>query len=129
MVDTISQLIIGLKNGNKAGKASVVFPYSKFRESILETLKKSGYVGSITKKGKKVVKSVEVELVYEDGNPKITDVQQVSKYSRRMYVKGAEAHPVRNGFGSLIISTPNGILTDREARKAKVGGEALFKIW
>lgn len=129
MVDTIAQLIIGLKNGNVAGKATVVFPYSKFRESILETLKKSGFVGSITKKGKKVIKSLEVELVYENGSPKITDVKQISKYSRRMYVKAEDAHPVRNGFGSLIISTPNGILTDREARKAKVGGEALFKIW
>lgn len=129
MVDTIAQLIIGLKNGNVAGKATVVFPYSKFRESILETLKKSGFVGSITKKGKKVIKFLEVELVYENGSPKITEVKQISKYSRRMYVKSEDAHPVRNGFGSLIISTPNGILTDREARKAKVGGEALFKIW
>lgn len=129
MVDTIAQLIIGLKNGNNAGKASVVFPYSKFRESIFETLKKSGFVGSVTKKGKKIIKSLEVELVYENGSPKIIDVKQVSKHSRRMYVKYDSAHPVRNGFGSLIISTPNGILTDREARKAKVGGEALFKIW
>lgn len=129
MVDTIAQLIIELKNGNNAGKASVVFPYSKFRESILDVLKKIGYVGSITKKGKKVIKSLEVELIYENGEPKISSVQQISKYSRRMYVKSTEAHPVRNGFGSLILSTPNGIMTDREARKAKVGGEALFKIW
>ncbi len=129
MVDTIAQLIIGLKNGSNAHKASVVFPYSKFREAILETLKKAGFVGSISKKGKKVIKSLEVELIYVDGVSKINDVKQVSKYSRRMYVKSAEAHPVRQGFGALIISTPKGVITDYEARKEKVGGEALFKIW
>lgn len=129
MVDTIAQLIIELKNGNNARKASVSFPYSKYRESVLETLKKAGFVGSISKKGKKVVKSIEVELIYNDGTPKISDVALVSKRSRRLYVKADEAHPVRNGFGALIVSTPNGILTDFDARKQKVGGEALFKIW
>lgn len=107
----------------------MTFPYSKFREAILETLKASGFVGSITKKGKKVIKNIEVELLYVDGKPRIEDVKQISKYSRRMYVKASEAHPVRNGFGALILSTPAGILADREARKQKVGGEALFKIW
>lgn len=129
MVDTIAQLIIELKNGNKAGKASVILPYSKFREAVLETLKGAGFVGSITKKGKKIIKSLEVELVYEDGKPKIDGVKQISKYSRRLYVKATEAHPVRNGYGALILSTPAGILVDRDARKQKVGGEALFKIW
>ena len=129
MVDTIAQLIIELKNGNNARKASVSFPYSKFRESVLETLKKAGYVSSISKKGKKVIKTLEVELIYKEGTPKITDVKLVSKRSRRIYVKSDEAHPVRHGFGSMIISTPSGILTDYEARKQKVGGEALFKIW
>lgn len=129
MVDTIAQLIIELKNANVAGKATASFPYSKLRESILTTLKEIGYVGAISKKGKKVIKTIEVELVYEDGKPKIEGVKQISKYSRRMYLKSSEAHSVRNGFGSLILSTPSGILTDRDARKQKVGGEALFKIW
>ncbi len=129
MVDTIAQLIIELKNANVAGKATASFPYSKLREAILTTLKEIGYVGSISKKGKKVIKTIEVELVYVDGKSKIEGVKQISKYSRRMYLKSNEAHSVRNGFGSLVLSTPAGILTDRQARKQKVGGEALFKIW
>lgn len=130
MVDTIAQLIIGLKNANNAGKASATFPYSKMTESVLEALHKAGYVGSISKKGsKKVTKSIDVDLVYLDGKPKIEGVQQISKYSRRMYVKADEANAVRNGFGSLVLTTPKGILVDRDARKEKVGGEALFKIW
>lgn len=129
MVDTIATLIIGLKNANNAGKATVVFPYSKMREAVLETLKVAGYIGSISKKGNKVIKSLEVDLLYVDGKAKIEGVKQISKLSRRMYVKSSEANSVRNGFGSLILSTPAGIMVDRDARKNKIGGEALFKIW
>lgn len=129
VTDTIAQLIIGLKNANNAGKPTVVFPYSKMREAILNTLKTAGFVGSITKKGNKVIKSLEVELIYEAGKPKIEGVKQISKLSRRMYVKADEANSVRNGFGALVLSTPSGIMVDRDARKNKVGGEALFKIW
>jgi small subunit ribosomal protein S8 len=129
MVDSISQLIIGLKNANNAGKASVSFPYSKMREAILETLNKAGYVGAVSKKGKKVIKTIDVELEYVDGKPRIEAVQQISKNSRRMYANAKEVHSVRNGYGILVLSTPKGILVDRDARKEKVGGELLFKIW
>jgi small subunit ribosomal protein S8 len=129
MVDTIAQLITGLKNANKAGKASASFPYSKMTEAVLDTLHKAGFVGSVSKKGKKVTKTIDVDLVYEDGKPKIEGVQQLSKYSRRMYAKASEANAVRNGYGALVLTTPKGILVDREARKENVGGEILFKIW
>ena len=61
--------------------------------------------------------------------PKLHGVQRISKYSKRVYQKAKDLKPVRNNFGSLILTTPKGILTDKEARKEKVGGEALFKIW
>jgi small subunit ribosomal protein S8 len=100
------------------------------RESILVTLEKAGFIKSFSKKGKKVIKTIEVELAYEDDkSPKIQGAQQVSKYSRRLYYKADEIFPVRNGYGSLVITTPKGVMTDREARKEKVGGEPLFKIW
>lgn len=129
MVDTISSLIINLKNANIAGKATVSFPYSKLREAILTTLEKEGYVKSVAKKGKKIIKTIECELVYAEGKPRITNVEQVSKQSRRVYQGTKEIRSVRSGFGSLILTTPKGVLTDREARKEKVGGEVLFKIW
>ena len=130
MVDTIAQLIIGLKNANNAGKASASFPYSKMSEAILNTLHKSGFVGSVSKKGtKKIFKSIDVDLIYDEGKPKIEGVQQLSKYSRRMYAKASEANAVRNGYGALVLTTPKGILVDKDARKEKVGGEILFKIW
>ena len=68
-------------------------------------------------------------MVYEDGKPKIEQARRISKLSRRVYEKSANLRPVRRGYGIAIISTPKGILTDAEARKARVGGEVLFKIW
>lgn len=129
MVSTISQFINGLKVSNIAKKDVVTFPYSKFKEAILTTLQKEGYVKSFSKKGKKAVKTLEVELAYEDGKSRIEGVEQISKNSGRVYLKSTEIHGVRNGYGLLIVTTPKGIMTDRQARKEKVGGEALFKIW
>ena len=129
MVDPISQIIINIKNANVAGKASTTFPYSKLKESIFEVLKREGFIKDFSKKGKKIIKTIEVELAYIDGKPRIEGVQQISKNSRRSYAKAKEIKPVLNGYGCLILTTPMGILTDKEARKEKVGGEVLFKIW
>lgn len=129
MVDVIAELINNLKISNLAGKASLTIPYSKFREAVLTTLEKEGFIKSFSKKGKKVIKTIEVELAYEDGQPKIQGVQQISKYSRRMYTGSDSIRPVRSGYGAMILTTPKGIMADKEARKAKVGGEVLFKIW
>lgn len=129
MVDPISSLIIKLKNANTAGKANVSFPYSKMREAILMTLEKEGFVKSVSKKGKKVAKEIEAELVYDNGSAKITGIEQISKQSRRIYQGASELRSVRSGFGALILTTPKGILTGKEARKEKVGGEVLFRIW
>ncbi|MCX6712236.1 MAG: 30S ribosomal protein S8, partial [Candidatus Vogelbacteria bacterium] len=69
------------------------------------------------------------ELVYVDGQPKITTTKRLSRPSRRVYFNVGDIKPVRQGFGKLFISTPKGIMTGEEARKAKIGGEALFEIF
>lgn len=104
-------------------------PQSKFIESIASLLKQEGFIKDFTKKGKSTIKSLEVELLYEDGSPRITDVVRVSKFSKRVYKGSKDIKPVRNGFGILVLTTPRGILSDKLAKKEKVGGEALFKIW
>lgn len=129
MVDPISQIITNIKNANVAGKATATFPYSKLKESVFAVLKREGFIKNFSTKGKKVIKTIEVELAYVDGKPRIDGVQQISKNSRRTYAKAKEIKPVLNGYGALILTTPMGILTDKEARKEKVGGEVLFKIW
>lgn len=118
-----------MKNAGEVKKPSVTVPYTKINQSIAEVLEKHGYIKSHSKKGKKTVKTMEVELAYEDNQPKIKGVERVSKQSRRIYQKVKDIKPVRYGYGFSVLSTPKGLLTDEEARKEKVGGEVLFKIW
>ncbi len=118
-----------MKNAGLAGKESVIFPSSKLKEAICNCLKKEGYVGKVSKKVRKDHPVLEVELVYTDKKPKIADVQRISKQSRRVYFQMKDIHGVKNGSGLLVLSTPKGILSGKEARKEQVGGEALFRIW
>jgi small subunit ribosomal protein S8 len=129
MTDPIADMIIRIKNASDSKKESVVFPYSKLKIAILDVLLKEGFIKSFGKKGKKVVKFIEVGLVHADGEPKIKGVDRVSKSSKRIYYQAKDIRPVKSGFGALILSTPKGIMTDKTARAEKVGGEALFKIW
>lgn len=129
MHDPIADMIIRLKNAQNVAKTSVVFPYSKLKFAVAEILQKTGYLKSSLKKGKKIAKSIEVELVYDENNPKIHGVKRVSKFSQRIYKGAKDIFPIKQGKGIAIISTPQGLVTDREARKLNVGGEVLFEIW
>lgn len=130
MVNSVAQLINTLKTSNRAKKEMVLVSHSNFKESILSALKKAKYIKSFNVIGKGPIKKIEIELSYnENGQPKIEGVNQVSKSSRRMYLGAKDIRPVRNGTGLTIITTPAGILTDREAKKQNVGGEPLFIIW
>ena len=130
VTDPVADLINQLKNAGAVGKREVSLPYSELKMSIAETLKKSGYIAAAEKKGKKVKKTLEVVLKYSDaGAHAISDVKRISKPGRRMYKGVSDIHAVKYGKGALILSTPKGILTDKEAREQNVGGEALFEIW
>jgi small subunit ribosomal protein S8 len=129
VTDPISDLIVRIKNAGDAKKVSLEFPYSKLKESIANVLQKEGYIKSVTKKGKKVNKSIEIDLLYTDNKPRVQGVERISKLSKRIYVKAADLRIFKNGYGNIILSTPKGILTEVEAKKANVGGEILFKIW
>ena len=128
-MDGIADLIVRIKNASDARKESVTIPHSKMKAAILDVLAKEGYVGEIIKKGKKVHKSIEVGLVYDEYGPKVKGVERISKLSKRIYGGAKDLKPVKQGHGVLVVTTPKGIMTDAEARKAKVGGELLFKIW
>ncbi len=122
-------MIIRIKNAGNAGQSFASMPFSKMKEQIATVLFQQGYVSSYSKKGKKVVKALEVGIAYNGKHPRITNVARMSKPSCRLYMKASEIKPVRNNQGLLILSTPKGIMTGNDARKAQVGGEALFKIW
>jgi len=128
--DPVADLINRLKNAGAVKHASVSVPFSNFKMAIAEKLKEAGYVTAVEKKGKKVRKTLDVVLKYNtSGTPFIQGVKRVSKPGRRMYKSVGEITRVRYGHGTLVLSTPKGIKTDKEARKEKVGGEALFEIW
>lgn len=129
-MDVIGDLIVRLQNAGAIGKANVSMPYSAFKMAIAEKLKDAGYVAEVEKRGKKIKKTLEITLKYsESGVHAIAGARRISKPGRRMYKSVIDIHPVRYGFGALVLSTPKGVMTDKEARKAKVGGEALFEIW
>lgn len=122
-------MIVRMKNASDSKKESVVFSHSKLKLAILDVLMKAGYVKSFGKKGKKIAKFIEVVLSYDENGPKIHGAEKVSKNSKRVYSKSKDIKKVKNGLGIMILSTPAGIMTDRQAKEANVGGEALFKIW
>ena len=128
-MDTISNMIIQLKNAGHAGHNYVAVPYSKLKHSIGETLKKEHFIKNLeveTKKGKKILT---VNLFVENRVPKIKGVKRISRPSKRVYKQSSDIHPVKNGYGALILSTSKGVMSGREAKRAKLGGEALFSIW
>ena len=128
--DPIADLIVRLKNAGAIKRATVAIPFSNLKLAVAEKLKDAGYVSSIEKKGKKIKKTLEVTLKYDtEGKSVIHGARRISKPGRRMYKSVHDIMPVRYGHGALILTTPKGIKTGKEARKEKVGGEALFEIW
>lgn len=128
VTDRVGDFIIRLKNAGAIGKPVVVVPASKHIEAIAHKLKALGFVAEV--KSSKEPHSFEVTLAYDErGNHKINGVKRVSKPGRRLYTPSTEAHSVKNGIGARLISTPKGVLSDKEARKERVGGENLFEIW
>jgi small subunit ribosomal protein S8 len=128
-MDQIANMMNMIKNSGKVGHESIAVPYSKLKLAIAECLLKEGYITSVSKKTKKGTPVLEIGILYVDGRPKITETERISKLSCRVYKGVKDIKPTRNGFGLMLLSTPKGILTDKQARKEMVGGEALFKLW
>ncbi len=127
--DTISNVIISLKNAQKAKHTEVVFTYTNMKQAILDVLKKEGFISNVEKTGKDLKKKLVVTLKYEDGVPAITDVKRNSKQSKRSYIGYKDLKSIRNGYGISVLSTPQGVMSNKQASKLKVGGEILFTMW
>lgn len=128
-MDTISNFIIKLKNAGNAGHDSLVVPASKLKLAIAEVLKKEGFIKDFATKTEKGRNVISLSLLSDNRIPKIKGVKRVSKPSKRVYKKSEEIRSVKSGYGALIVSTSSGVMTGREAKKLKLGGEALFQIW
>ncbi|HYF12736.1 MAG TPA: 30S ribosomal protein S8 [Candidatus Paceibacterota bacterium] len=126
VTDPIADLLTRLQNASRVRKDSVSLPYSKMKFSIAQVLSKEGYVGNVDKKKDN---SFTIALSYKNGRAVITGAKRISKPSRRMYMSVHDLKPVMRGHGLLVLSTPEGILSGKDARDKRVGGEALFEIW
>ncbi len=127
--DTLSDYISNIKNAAASQKELVTLPYSNLLMAVTDVLETEGYVKNVTKKGKKGIKSVEVKLVYVGNLARIHGAERISKPSKRIYAGSTDLPRVKNGFGTLVVSTSKGVMTDVQARKDGLGGELLFKIW
>jgi len=127
MENNFADLIIRIKNGYLSKKDTVFCYRSNFNLNILKKLKELNFIKDFKETEDK--KTVLVELLYRDGVSALTDVRIQSRPGKRIYRSYKELKPVLSGLGFSIISTPKGILTNKEARKLKVGGEVLFDIW
>ena len=132
MTDPIADMLTRIRNASRARHQKVIIPWSRVKENIVKVLIEEGYLREAKK-----VKAPEgagedlvVQLKFDRENrPVITGVRRVSRSSRRVYVGSRAVTPIRKGLGINILSTPKGIMVDREAQRAKVGGQLICSVW
>ncbi len=124
-MDKVGDLLIRIKNGYLASRKEVAADYSKLGLAICELLKKEQFIDGYQAEGRQI----KVTLKYSNRQPALTDVKRVSKPGRRVYSGSRNLPYVYEGLGVAIISTPKGVLTDKQARKEKVGGEVMAYVW
>lgn len=128
--DPIADLLSRVRNAHSAGHHRVEAPYSKLKEGILNVLLNEGYIKSFdVTEVRTNIKNLNIHLKYFDGMPVIREIQRISKPGRRIY-KGVEDIPrIYNGLGIAIMSTSKGIVSDKDARQANLGGEVLCRVF
>jgi len=129
MQDPISDMLTRLRNAQMAGKKFVEMPGSKIKAALASVLKEEGYIASFDVDKPTVKPRLSIELKYFDGKPVIAEIERVSKPSLRRYAGKGELPQVRGGLGVAIVSTSHGVMTDRAARAAGVGGEILCTVF
>ena len=130
MTDPVSDYLTRLRNALKAEKKTVDIPSSKFKEALSGILKKTSFIEDYKViDTEKKFKMLSIKLKYSDGESVILGLRRISRPGIRRYVNYEDIPRVRNGFGIAVVSTSKGLLTDREARNMKVGGEVVCEVW
>jgi len=137
MTDPITDLFNRIRNAQAVFAPTVSAPFSGMKHDIAKILEQEGFVKKVERKGRGVKRFLEIQLQYTkiggDASsklePKIDGLKRISKPGKRMYVPASQIKRVRGGYGIAILSTPKGVMTNKEARRQKVGGEILGEIW
>jgi small subunit ribosomal protein S8 len=129
MTDPLGDLLTRIRNGQRAKKDSVTSPASGLRVRVLDVLQREGYIRGYSEEELAGQKGLRIELKYFEGQPAIQHLARVSKPGRRVYSGATDLPRIRNGLGTVIVSTPRGVLSDAEAREQNVGGEVLAEVF
>jgi len=129
MIDTISDMLARIRNAGMALIPVVELPHSRIKESIAQILRREGYVSDVLVEGKVPNKTIKMKLKYQGKKPVIEGLRRISRPGLRHYVGTTEMPRVRAGLGISIISTPEGVMSNAEARKKNLGGEVLCYVW
>ncbi|MEK7665636.1 MAG: 30S ribosomal protein S8 [Patescibacteria group bacterium] len=129
ITDPISDMLTRIRNAALVKKAEVILPSSKIKFSIAKILEKEGYLANVRQTDKGPQRTMTLQLKYENGQSVVHKIRRVSTPGRRVYSAASELPRVLSGFGIAVISTPNGLMTNREARKRKLGGEVICEVY
>ncbi|MBU1036619.1 30S ribosomal protein S8 [Patescibacteria group bacterium] len=130
MTDPIADMLTRIRNSTAVKKSEIILPYSKIKFAIAQLLKKEGYLEDIeVLKENKNFTELRIVLKYEDKKPVINHIKRVSKPGKRVYVDREHIPFILNNLGIAILSTSRGIMTNKQARRAKIGGELICEIW
>src|ERR1700733_8285400 len=127
--DPIGDLLTRIRNAQMRNKGKVTSPSSKLRESVLEVLKREGYIRGYPVTEREGRSELDIEQKPFDGPPVLREIERVPKPGRRVYASVKNLPRINNGLGISVLSTPKGIMADHEARDANVGGEILFTVF
>ena len=129
LTDPIADMLTRIRNANVAKHDTVKIPFSKIKESLANILKSEGYINNFEVKEEGTKKDIIVSLKFMDGEAVIKGLKRISKPGRRVYTSVESLPKVLGGLGIAIVSTPKGVITDKECRKHSVGGEVLCYVW
>ena len=127
--DPISDCLTRIRNGLMRGKNNVLVPYSKLKHDLVNVLVSEGYLKACSKTDEKNKPMIDVELKYHNESPVIKELKRVSKPSLRKYSGATDLDSVKGGLGSFIVSTNQGLMTDKDAKAKNVGGEILCEVF
>jgi len=128
-MDPIADMLTSIRNAQAVSKETVSFSFSKIKFEIAKLFKKEGFIDKVDKKRRGVKRIIEISLKYDEKKPVISGLKKVSKPGQRLYFGAQEIKLVRSGYGIAIVSTSKGLMTNKEARKQKIGGEIICEIW
>lgn len=129
MTDPITDMLNRIRNTQAVAKAEVSIPFSQLKQEIAKILVEEGFLADIKKALKKDDRILKIALKYNQNIPAISGLRRVSKPGQRIYVKTSEIKAVKGGRGMAIISTSKGLMTNKKARKMKLGGEVICEVW